>query len=62
MVKHFVFTEEMKLLLSEGVSMTELMEEIRREWCKQNLKDCSESDNISQCIMQMIVLKIKALK
>jgi len=61
MVKHFVFTEEMKLLLSEGVSMTELMEEIRREWCKQNLKDCSESDNISQCIMQMMVLKIQSI-
>lgn len=61
MEKHVVLTAEMKSLLSEGLSMTELMEEIRQEWCKQNLKDCSESDNISQCIIQMIVLKIQSI-
>lgn len=61
MVKHFEFTEEIKSLLSDVMSMAELMEEIRREWCKQNLKDCSEADKISQCIMQMIVLKIQSI-
>lgn len=61
MVKHFEFDEELKLLHSEVSSISELMEEIRREWCNTNLKDCPEADKISQCIMQMITLKIQSV-
>lgn len=61
MIKHFEFDDKLKFLLSEVASMSELMEEIRREWCKQSLEDSSEADRISQCIMQMMTLKIQSV-
>lgn len=61
MIKHFKEDEEMKMLLYEGASMCELMETIRFEWCKHYYERYSEADNISQCIMQMIELKIQSI-
>lgn len=61
MIKHFELDDKMRVLLFEGASMAELMEEIRREWSKQNITDCSVEDKMSQCIMQMVTLKIQSI-
>jgi hypothetical protein len=61
MIKHFELDDKMRVLLYEGASMAGLMEDIRREWSKQNITDCSVEDKISQCIMQMVILKIQSI-